>query len=434
MQIQQLKQIFMKRLLLIITGLFATYTSISQVPQIERDALIAIYNATNGSNWTTNTNWNTAEPVSTWYMVTVENNRVVGIDLSGNNLTGTIPSEVGNLTELIDLSFFANDVTGEVPAEIWTLSNLKTLWIGVQASKQLTLTNGIPPEISNLQQLEWLNVAEIALTQPLQPELFNLPNLLRLRIYDCGLTGTLPAEFAGIFSVYAHQNEFEGAIPQAFLDATGNQQLNIYDNYFDFSDLEPLVAANNYTTLNYSPQRTRDEEETVEAPPGTDITLDINDTNFNSINRDIAENNEYQWFKDTVLIPGADADTYTIFNAQESDSGLYYCEITNTDLPDLIIRRANIQLTIDDALSLNENTSNSVRIYPNPITDWLNIKLPNSQINSTISLYDINGRHVYYKEISSSMNAIEISNLQSGIYFVQIKTPQEIITKKIVKK
>lgn len=275
------------------------------VPQNERDALIAIYNATNGNNWLNNTNWNTAEPESSWYGITVENNRVEGIDLTGNNLTGIIPPEIGDLTELVRLSFFVNDITGEVPTEIWSLSKLKTLWIGLQASKQFTLTNGIPPEISNLQQLEWLNVAGIALTQPLQPELFNLPNFAILRIYDCGLKGTLPAELAGLRNVLAYQNEFEGAIPQDFIDATGIQSLDIRGNYFDFSDLEPLVAAANIVpNFAYSPQRTADSPETIAIPPGQDITFTVNDTEINRQAQTPSPNNQYQWFKDDAAIAG----------------------------------------------------------------------------------------------------------------------------------
>lgn len=45
----------------------------AQVPQIERDALMALYNSTDGPNWVDNTNWGSGNPVSTWHVITVEN-------------------------------------------------------------------------------------------------------------------------------------------------------------------------------------------------------------------------------------------------------------------------------------------------------------------------------------------------------------------------
>ena len=51
----------------------------------ERAALVAIYDATDGDNWTDNTNWKTEEPVGEWYGVTVENGVVTGLELFDNN-------------------------------------------------------------------------------------------------------------------------------------------------------------------------------------------------------------------------------------------------------------------------------------------------------------------------------------------------------------
>ena len=66
----------------------------------DRDALIALYNATDGANWT-NT-WDLDADITTWYGITLdEDGSVTHIELSNNNLIGFIPSEIGNLTNLI---------------------------------------------------------------------------------------------------------------------------------------------------------------------------------------------------------------------------------------------------------------------------------------------------------------------------------------------
>lgn len=397
------------------------------------DALIAIYNALNGIDW------DITKPIHNWssnFDIGFDpvTDRVTSLGITGNTpITGTIPPEIGDLTELTYLDFFLEDLSGEIPIEIWGLTKLKTLFLGAQSSKQLLLTNGIPPEIANLQDLEWLNLTQIPLTQPLQPELFNLPNLIRLRIVECGLTGSLPKELAQISDVLAGGNEFEGAIPQEFLDAIGNTNLNIVDNYFNFANLEPLVQANNYQSLYYSPQRTKDIAQNLDFAPGSNIVLNIDDTSLGKTTSSKGIGDEYQWYKNDIAINGANAISYTINNAQESDSGVYYCIITNPLLVDLIVQRANIILNIDTALSIDEPISKSIKIYPNPTKNILNIKLINTN-KANANLYDLNGRLILKHRLQSKESIIDIENLNNGIYLIKIETENKSVTQRIVKR
>ena len=79
----------------------------SSVNADDRAALKALYTATNGATWTTNTNWagiDTATDLGTLYGVTVDTNgRVTQIALTSNNLSGPIPnlSALANLTHLL---------------------------------------------------------------------------------------------------------------------------------------------------------------------------------------------------------------------------------------------------------------------------------------------------------------------------------------------
>ena len=54
----------------------------------ERDALVALYRATNGDSWRRKARWCTNAPLSNWYGVTVNEGRVVGLALLSNNLQG----------------------------------------------------------------------------------------------------------------------------------------------------------------------------------------------------------------------------------------------------------------------------------------------------------------------------------------------------------
>ena len=82
------------------------------IPAVERGALIALYNSTNGDSWTNNNGWK--EPPlhtdgfampgteNTWYGIACDgaNTTVLQVNYWDNNLTGTIPSELGNLLNL----------------------------------------------------------------------------------------------------------------------------------------------------------------------------------------------------------------------------------------------------------------------------------------------------------------------------------------------
>lgn len=75
----------------------------AQVPAIEREALIALYNSTDGDNWWENIGW--LGPVGTectWWRVTCFGGHVQQLDLGYNQLNGAIPPELGNLSSLYD--------------------------------------------------------------------------------------------------------------------------------------------------------------------------------------------------------------------------------------------------------------------------------------------------------------------------------------------
>ncbi|MHA2319981.1 MAG: hypothetical protein ACXAC6_19780 [Candidatus Hodarchaeales archaeon] len=111
--------------------IFFLYIGINQnlsAQVFEKDslALVALYDSTYGANWTDNTNWLT-EPVSTWFGVTVDDTSVIEIELVNNNLSGTIPPQIGNLINLNTLDLGNNNLFGPIPLEISALVNLKIL-------------------------------------------------------------------------------------------------------------------------------------------------------------------------------------------------------------------------------------------------------------------------------------------------------------------
>ena len=62
-----------------------------------------------------------------------------------NQLTGEIPSEFGNLTNLTFLNLYANELTGEIPSEIGNLTNLTQLGLSYNQ-----LSGEIPQQVCDL--------------------------------------------------------------------------------------------------------------------------------------------------------------------------------------------------------------------------------------------------------------------------------------------
>lgn len=85
---------------------------------------------------------------------------------------------------------------------------------------------------------------------------------------------------------------------------------------------------------------------------------------------------------------------------------------------------------IPKGLSTNMFEKIKVSITPNPVRDIINIKLNNeTQLNNVI-IYSISGKQVYSGNNNSKIN---ISNLNSGIYVVELYTEQGTVIKRIVK-
>ena len=79
-------------------------------------------------------------------------------------------------------------------------------------------------------------------------------------------------------------------------------------------------------------------------------------------------------------------------------------------------------------LSVNENQFTNVKLYPNPVVgDYINIEGINSDFETKI--FNVLGKVVLQSFNSKTIN---ISNLHSGIYLVELSSENSFITKKII--
>ena len=155
----------------------------------DREALEALYNATNGPQWTNSTNWLTDEALSEWYGVTTDSDgRVTNLALPFNGLQGSIPAELGNLTNLTSLVLSPNALVGHIPSELGKLTNLSSLVLSDNM-----LTGQIPGELGNLTNLTHLLLHRNELSGAVPAALGNLTNLNELGLsFNYDLSGPLP--------------------------------------------------------------------------------------------------------------------------------------------------------------------------------------------------------------------------------------------------
>ena len=196
--------------------------SYGQVPQIERDALIALYNSTDGANWIDNTGWlGEAGTECDWHGVNCVSGSVARLNYWRNGLVGTIPKELGDLSNLVYMHLGQNELSGTIPKEIGNLTKLSQMHLWGNK-----LSGSIPKEFGNLLSLTYLNISSNSLSGVIPSEMGNLANLGVFRFTQNSITGGLPA---GLGSALGGDSSEERAALVALYQSTdGDSWKNNY--------------------------------------------------------------------------------------------------------------------------------------------------------------------------------------------------------------
>ncbi|MDC3321631.1 hypothetical protein OAV88_03420 [bacterium] len=185
----------------------------------ERNALLRIYRAANGEYWYSNKGWSenetvlcNAELTSSWdgVVCNIEGN-VVGLDISSNNAEGKLASDSFlSLNSLESLTIANNRIFGTIP----NLSTMKDIRFLAMHNNQMTGT--MPLEIGRLSQLEWLSLYNNRFTGTIPRTLGRLNHLAAMFLQTNRLTGTIPLEIRDMNSLRdldLRQNRLTGTLP-----------------------------------------------------------------------------------------------------------------------------------------------------------------------------------------------------------------------------
>ena len=170
----------------------------------DREALIALYDATRGEIWYNNRNgnevWDVDEvnsDISSWHGVTVNSaGRVTELNLYSNYLRydrdhrNSLPPELGNLAYLWSLVLSSNDLRGRIPDAFGNLGNLVELLLDDNS-----LSGNIPASLGNLSNLESLDLSDNNLSGEIPAGLGNLPKMDVVYLGGNNLSGCVPAEW-----------------------------------------------------------------------------------------------------------------------------------------------------------------------------------------------------------------------------------------------
>lgn len=247
----------------------------------ERLALIKIYKALNGDNWTNKKNWCSDRPLEEWEGIWANGDmQVTRLVLNDDAyIDGIIPECLGDLTDLIYLSFENTNVYGKLPESIGKLNYLTQLYL-----RKCNLSGDLPATIENCTQLEYVDLGFNSFTGKIPSCLFQCKNLQRLWLNDnkfsileleelplCHdllvlslsnneITSSLPENLFKIKNLrffYASNNKLTGTIPHTMTDALNLEAIQLNHNNLEgelpaYTATKPKIGHINVSYNNLS--------------------------------------------------------------------------------------------------------------------------------------------------------------------------------------
>lgn len=210
-----------------------------------------------------------------------------------------------------------------------------------------------------------------------------------------------------------------------YLDVSQNKSLTYFkceNNQLTFESIEPTIDIKSFT---YSPQDSIGTAQSVSKTKGESYS-------YNLVVG--GEHNNYQWYKDDVLLSSQTSATLNLPSLKLEDAGVYRCEVTNSVATGLKLNSRKISLKVNWLTHANGDgiydTSDKISVYPNPTNDILFIE---ANTSGEVSIYDLDGKLIMKKQIENAKNEINVSSLTTGSYVLKFLYNNGYKTTKFVK-
>ncbi|CAM0943759.1 unnamed protein product [Alopecurus aequalis] len=162
------------------------------------------------------------------------------LHLQENELTGNIPVDLSRCTNLLALNLSCNSLHGSVPTKLFSALNQLNVYLDLSYNQ---LTSSLPFEIGGLINLISLNISHNKFTNQIPSTLGSCLLLQSVRMEGNQLEGSIPQSLMnlkGIMELDFSQNNLSGEIPHFFEDFTTLEYLNLSFN--NLSGPVPMVG------------------------------------------------------------------------------------------------------------------------------------------------------------------------------------------------
>ena len=386
-------------------------------------ALVALYNNCGGASWEGFESW-LSEPIANWKDVTVSDveglPRVTHLNWYAMPLSGTLPAELGNLTEMSGKIEMHNQpgLTGELPAAIWNWTKVERLqikWCGFSSID----TTGLHKMVN----LYEFNTQATPFEGEIPVGFFKLPLMSDMYLED-GKWSSLPSDMPiptakPLRRFYLNGNQFTDLPDLSGMVWAEGAKIKVKDNYLTFEDLEPnmwIASDAKVSAFEISPQALVADKQTFDVAGGTEVKMKVEVG---------GSANTYTWAKAGEPISGEDKDSLVIANAALTNAGSYVCYIQNTSVPGLTLSSDTFTVIVDGQTPLTTTERVDYKLYGNPVKDILKISL--SAESKSVTIFDLSGRVVAMFQPENKVIEYNMNHVKTGTYLVIIKTEGERI-------